>query len=181
MRLHRLKSVPLAAALLFAQGRDGALLTDEARNTEYDPSECYRVHDLSIRRADIRLYLTSGYLTFSKPVHGYPMSAIFTTDVERQRETVDAAAPHTWAWINKLAGISNLRAALDLGCGGGVATCFLALNNPEARVVGVDSNEVAIGTARRFASELGLLNVEFVVSPVGELNLGEGSRSRIRR
>ena len=82
MRLHRLKSVPLAAALLFAQGRDGALLTDEARNTEYDPSECYRVHDLSIRRADIRLYLTSGYLTFSKPVHGYPMSAIFTTDVE---------------------------------------------------------------------------------------------------
>ena len=98
---------------------------------------------------------------------------IFTTDVERQRETVDAAAPHTWAWINKLAGISNLRAALDLGCGGGVATCFLALNNPEARLVGVDSNEVAIGTARRFASELGLLNVEFVVSPVGELNLGE--------
>ncbi len=98
---------------------------------------------------------------------------IFTTDVERQRETVDAAAPHTWAWINKLAGISNLRAALDLGCGGGIATCFLALNNPEARVVGVDSNEVAIGTARRFASELGLLNVEFVVSPVGELNLGE--------
>ena len=112
----------------------------------------------------------------SRRMHGDVAASdieIFTADVDRQRATVDAAAPHTWTWINKLAAISNLRAGLDLGCGGGVATCFLALNNPNARVVGVDSNEVAIGTARRFAGELGLSNVEFVVDSIGELNLGQ--------
>jgi len=109
-------------------------------------------------------------------VHGEVAASdieIFTTDVDRQRVTVDAAAPHTWTWINKLAGVTNLRTALDLGCGGGVATCFLAHNNPGARIVGVDSSVTAISTAREFANELGLCNVEFVVAPIGGLNLGE--------
>jgi SAM-dependent methyltransferase len=109
-------------------------------------------------------------------VHGEVAASdieMFTTDVDRQRVTVDAAAPHTWAWINKLANVTNIRAALDLGCGGGVATCFLALDNPGARVVGVDSNITAIRTARQLAIELDLRNIEFIAAPIDGLDLGE--------
>ena len=96
---------------------------------------------------------------------------VFCTDPDRQRVTVDASAPHTWAWLNLLAGVSDVDAVLDLGCGGGVAACFLAERHPDARVVGVDSSPVAIATARAVADELGLSNVEFVVADVGGLDL----------
>jgi SAM-dependent methyltransferase len=97
--------------------------------------------------------------------------AVFACDPERQRVTIDAASPHTWTWLNVLAGVGDLGAALDLGCGGGVATCFLAARHPGARVVGVDANQAAIETARRLAGELGLVNVEFEVAELEGLHL----------
>lgn len=98
--------------------------------------------------------------------------AVFACDPDRQRVTVDAASAHTWAWLNVLAGVSDLGAALDLGCGGGVVTCFLAALHPNAQVVGVDANPTAIATARRMARELDLPNVDFVVADVAGLDLG---------
>lgn len=95
----------------------------------------------------------------------------FCSDLERQCATIDAAAPHTWAWLNFLAGVSELSSVLDLGCGGGVAACFLAERHPGARVVGVDSSRVAISTARDLARRLGLTNVEFLVVDVDGLDL----------
>ena len=47
-----------------------------------DPAACYRVRDVSFAKEDIRLYLTEGYLIFSKPVMGQRLAAVFTTDVE---------------------------------------------------------------------------------------------------
>ncbi len=96
---------------------------------------------------------------------------VFCADVDRQRVTVDASAPHTWTWLNVLAGVSDVDTALDLGCGGGVATCFVAERHPDARVVGVDSSPIAIATARAMAAELGLSNVEFIVADVAGLGL----------
>lgn len=98
---------------------------------------------------------------------------VLASDVIRQSITVDAFAPHTWSWINMLATVSDVHAALDLGCGGGVVTCFIAMGNPEARVVGVDANSVAIDTARALARDLGLVNVEFRVADFDGLDLGE--------
>lgn len=97
---------------------------------------------------------------------------VFCRNVDRQRATVDAAAPHTHAWLGVLAGIDDLHAAVDLGCGGGVAACFLASLNPGARIVGVDASPVAIATARAMASELGLHNVEFIVADVDTFDAG---------
>lgn len=96
---------------------------------------------------------------------------VFCADVDRQRVTIDASAPHTWRWLNSLSGVSDLDAVLDLGCGGGVVACFLAERHPESRVVGVDASAVAISVARRLARELGLSNVEFVVADVADLQL----------
>ena len=96
----------------------------------------------------------------------------FCADIDRQRATIDASAPHTWAWLNVVAGVSDVDAVLDLGCGGGVTACFLAERHPGSHVVGVDSSEIAISTARVVARELGLSNVEFVVADVANLDLG---------
>jgi hypothetical protein len=52
------------------------------REAGMDPTECYRVRDLSFVKDDIKLYLNDGYLMFSKPVMGQRLSALFTTDVE---------------------------------------------------------------------------------------------------
>lgn len=97
---------------------------------------------------------------------------LFCVDLDRQRATIDAAAPHTHGWLGILAGLDDLRGAVDLGCGGGVATCFLAAQNPHARVVGVDASPVAIATARDMADDLGLNNVEFVVADVEGFDAG---------
>lgn len=98
---------------------------------------------------------------------------LLVTDLPRVRLTTDAFAPHTIAWLNSLAVVSDVRAALDIGCGGGVATCFLALRNPDARVVGVDLNEAAIDAARALAVDLGIDNVDFRVADIDALDLGE--------
>lgn len=48
-----------------------------------DPEECYHVRDLRFSREDLRLYLTEGYVVFSRPVEGAPVSAVFSAiDVE---------------------------------------------------------------------------------------------------
>jgi hypothetical protein len=52
------------------------------RENSFDREECYRVRDLSIIQDDIRIYLTDGYLIFSKPVAGRRIAAVFTTDVD---------------------------------------------------------------------------------------------------
>lgn len=97
---------------------------------------------------------------------------MFCHDLDRQRATIDAAAPHTHTWLGTLSGIGDLHAAVDLGCGGGVATCFLAAQNPHARVVGVDASPVAIATARDMAADLGLRNVEFVALDIEGFDAG---------
>jgi len=52
------------------------------RENVFDRDECYRVRDLTVIRHDIRVYLTDGYLIFSKPVAGRRTAAAFTTEVE---------------------------------------------------------------------------------------------------
>jgi hypothetical protein len=47
-----------------------------------DPGECYRITDLNFSKEDVRIYLTSGYISFAKPVNGTRLAAIFTADVE---------------------------------------------------------------------------------------------------
>lgn len=50
---------------------------------------------------------------------------------------------------------------LDVGCGNGIITCFIALLNPDAMVYGIDKNKEAISIAKKIASELKLDNVFF--------------------
>jgi hypothetical protein len=71
-----------AAAVVRASGPTASELARSIHEAGLDPQECYRVRDLSFRKDDIRVYLTDGYLIFSKPAAGQRISAVFTTDVE---------------------------------------------------------------------------------------------------
>jgi hypothetical protein len=52
------------------------------RENTFDRDECYRVRDLTLIKEDIRVYLTDGYLIFSKPVEGRPIAAVFLADTD---------------------------------------------------------------------------------------------------
>lgn len=78
-------TVVAAALALFSPALAAPSGADLARSLEtaaLDPSECYRVRDLSLIQEDVKLYFNEGYLIFSKPVNGDRVSAVFSADVE---------------------------------------------------------------------------------------------------
>lgn len=70
-----LAQAPLAAG-------PAADVASAIRENSLDRDQAYRVRDLTLIKEDIRIYLTDGYLIFSKPVAGRPIAAVFTTEVE---------------------------------------------------------------------------------------------------
>src|SRR5271169_6315881 len=66
----------------FAAGPSAAELARSIREAGLDPDQCYRVRDLSFQKEDIKIYLTDGYLIFSRPVEGERRAAVFTAEVE---------------------------------------------------------------------------------------------------
>ena len=52
------------------------------QGNSFDPSECYRVRDITIFKEDLKIYLTDGHLIFSRPVAGRRIAAAFTADVD---------------------------------------------------------------------------------------------------
>lgn len=69
-------------SLGFAGGPSAADLAKSIREAGLDPDQCYRVRDVTFQKEDIRIYLTEGYLIFSKPVAGERRAAVFTAEVE---------------------------------------------------------------------------------------------------
>jgi SAM-dependent methyltransferase len=58
---------------------------------------------------------------------------------------------------------------LEVGCGCGIVTCFLAKSLPTAQVVGVERQPELVEQARELAARLGLTNVTFRVGDVAQL------------
>jgi hypothetical protein len=75
------------ALILFASIRpvfalSGADLGEEIQHLSLDPGECYRVLDLNFSKEDIKVYLASGYLVFTKPIQGMHLAAVFVASAE---------------------------------------------------------------------------------------------------
>src|SRR5579871_3840417 len=71
----RLLVLLLAASNLLT----ASVATEVARQFEQmslDPEECYRVTELNLSKEDIKLYLSSGYLIFAKPIAGFRQGAL---------------------------------------------------------------------------------------------------------
>ena len=62
------------------------------------------------------------------------------------------------------------KSLLDVGCGNGIITCFLAQQMPYARIVGIDCDDNAITAAQALARKIGLQNVEFRAMSLGTLD-----------
>ena len=63
-------------------GGTAADIARAVRENGFDRGECYRVRDLTFIKEDLRIYLTDGYLIFSKPVAGRRTAAVFSAEVE---------------------------------------------------------------------------------------------------
>ena len=61
------------------------------------------------------------------------------------------------------AGIKNANRILDVGCGIGTVSQYIASNYPDKRIVGVDISEKFIDEAKKKSVELGLKNTEYKV------------------
>ena len=61
-------------------------------------------------------------------------------------------------------------AAIDVGCGSGVAICELAKAFPQAEFVGIDPSPTAVERARALAKEMGLANVNVSVGAAEDLD-----------
>ena len=79
VRVGLLLASALSAAVAAPSGSD---IANQVRAAALDPTQAYRVHDLSIAKEDLRIYFNDGLLIFSKPVNGELVSAVFTADVE---------------------------------------------------------------------------------------------------
>jgi hypothetical protein len=75
LALALLSRLPLAAGT-------AADVARAIRENSFDRDECYRVRDLTLVREDLHIYLTAGYLIFSKPVAGRPIAAVFLADTD---------------------------------------------------------------------------------------------------
>lgn len=51
---------------------------------------------------------------------------------------------------------------LDIGCGNGILTCFLALRHPDARITGLDLSSKAVSVANKLSQNLQINNTNFV-------------------
>jgi hypothetical protein len=74
-----LPALVLLARLPLAAGA-AADVARAIRENSFDRDECYRVRDLTLAKEDLHVYLTDGYLIFSKPVAGRPIAALFLAD-----------------------------------------------------------------------------------------------------
>jgi Peptidase family M1 domain len=82
-----LPALILIASLEPAFASTAADLGDEIQSISLDPAECYRVIDLNFNKEDLKVYLGSGYLIFTKPISynqnpNVHLGAVFVTNVE---------------------------------------------------------------------------------------------------
>ena len=77
-----LPALILLACLRPAFALTAADLGDEIQHAALDPNECYRVLDLNFNKEDLKVYLASGYLIFTKPIRGTHLGAVFLANSE---------------------------------------------------------------------------------------------------
>ncbi len=80
--LRLLPALVLLASLRPAFALTAADVGAEIQQISLDPAECYRVLDLNFNKEDVKVYLASGYLVFSKPVQGVRLGALFVANAD---------------------------------------------------------------------------------------------------
>ena len=99
-------------------------------------------------------------------------SAFFFESIDNTQIFHTVVSPYLSVLLEKLNAIQFPPGdILELGCGAGVAACYLAAKFPEKKVVGVDLFPAVVETAENIARLLKLTNVEFRQAQIAELDL----------
>jgi hypothetical protein len=69
----------LGALVRAAVPETAASLAAQLQQLSIDPAQTYHVRDLQLFRGDLKIYLTEGVLSFSTPLAGRSVAAVFTT------------------------------------------------------------------------------------------------------
>jgi hypothetical protein len=59
-----------------------ASLAHQLQQIDLDPDACYRVIELNFTKEDLKIYLNSGFIIFTKPVGGVRSGALFLANEE---------------------------------------------------------------------------------------------------
>jgi SAM-dependent methyltransferase len=65
--------------------------------------------------------------------------------------------------------IDKSQTIVDIGCGTGAATHFIAKSSPSIKIIGIDSDSVLIETAMKIVKEIPLSNLDFEVADLYKL------------
>jgi SAM-dependent methyltransferase len=65
--------------------------------------------------------------------------------------------------------IDKSQTIVDIGCGTGAATHFIAKSSPSTKIIGIDSDSVLIETAIKIVDEIPLSNLDFEVADLYKL------------
>jgi hypothetical protein len=77
------RSLPLLLLIVrLASAAGAADLSRQLKQITLDPDQCYRVTELNFAKEDIKIYLTSGYIIFTKPIDGIRPGAVFAATAE---------------------------------------------------------------------------------------------------
>ncbi len=76
---------------------------------------------------------------------------------------------HTCAWLNSIRDQFG-RTVLDIGCGNGIITCFLASILPDSTFLAIDRSANAIAIAKQIRADLGLENIVFMEGDYASLD-----------
>lgn len=71
-----------------ADAQTAASLGNQLREAEIDPQTCFRIRDLQLRKDDLSIYFTDGYLALSKPVAGRRVFAVYHASEQGDRAEV---------------------------------------------------------------------------------------------
>ena len=82
MYVQRVLALFLLAGLHALRAGVARDLAQQFEQMSLDPDECYRVTELNISKEDIKVYLSSGYLIFSKPIAGFRQGAVFVASTD---------------------------------------------------------------------------------------------------
>ena len=79
-----LRCLPLLLLVIarLASAAAAADLSRQLKQLTLDPDLCYRVTELNFAKEDIKIYLTSGYIIFTKPINGIRPGAMFAATAE---------------------------------------------------------------------------------------------------
>ncbi len=136
-----------------------------------DPASCYRVTDLNFSKEDVRIYLTSGYISFAKEIHGRTIGAVFTTDIEAGDAEILLLPPYRGERLSlaNFTGSPNLdehfKAAVMIFTDSTGAELESALQSHDAR----KNAEIGALFAERWTPPLRNLAGSFQVQVVGDL------------